>query len=65
MSAKLKIYDNGTSLETGISNESGSVYFDIRYDNDEKSSISVELNKEELNELIAFLQRKRNRLYKN
>lgn len=62
MSAKLKIYDNGASLETGISDESRNVYFEIQYDNDNGSSIAVELDNEELEELIMFLQSKKENL---
>lgn len=64
MSAKLKIYDNGLSLETGISNESNNVYFEIQCDIDANSTMSVELDKGELNELIAFLQKKSEELNK-
>ena len=59
MSATLKIYDNGVSLEVGVSNETGNVYFQSRCDIDADESIDVELEDEELDELILFLQRKR------
>lgn len=58
MSAYLKFYDNGTSLEVGTNMETGNVSFVTRFDNDEDSSCFVDLSKEELQELIEFLTKK-------
>lgn len=43
MSAYLKFYDNGTSLEVGTNMENGKVFFETRYDNDEDYLCSVDL----------------------
>lgn len=58
MSAYLKFYDNGTSLEVGTNMENGKVFFETRYDNDEDYLCSVDLSKEEIQELIEFLTKK-------
>lgn len=58
MSAYLKFYDNGTSLEVGTNMETGNVFFETKYDNDEESSCPVFLSKEEIQELIEFLTKK-------
>lgn len=55
----IKFYDSGASLEIGISARDESIlYFDSKYEGDERSVVSVDLSKKEVEELIDFLKRK-------
>lgn len=58
MSAYLKFYDNGASLEVGENNETGNIFFETEYGNDEDSTCSVDLSKDEVQELIEYLTKK-------
>lgn len=58
MSAYLKFYDNGTSLEVGENNETGNIFFETEYGNDGNSTCSVDLSKDDVQELIEYLTKK-------
>ena len=58
MAQELKIFDNGTSLEVGTNNETENVFFETRFGNDEDSTCSVDLSKDEVQELIEYLTKK-------
>lgn len=56
---RAKFYDNGTSLEIGISESDKSIlYFESKYEGSELPASIVELSKKEVEELIDFLGRK-------
>ena len=57
MGAYLKFYDNGASLEVGENLETGNILFETGYENDARSSCSVDLSEEEVRELIEFLSK--------
>lgn len=57
--SNIKFYDNGTSMEVGVPAEDRSrLDFDSKYDNDEKSFVSISISKREVKELIKFLENK-------
>lgn len=56
---RAKFYDNGTSLEIGISaSDKSLLYFESKYEESELPASIVELSKKEVEELIDFLGRK-------
>ncbi|UWF79544.1 MAG: hypothetical protein [Bacteriophage sp.] len=56
---RAKFYDNGTSIEIGISASDKSIlYFESIYEESELPAYIVELSKKEVEELIDFLKRK-------
>lgn len=56
---RAKFYDNGTSLEIGISaSDKSLLYFESKYEESELPTSIVELSKKEVEELIDFLGRK-------
>lgn len=56
---RAKFYDNGTSIEIGISASDKSIlYFESIYEESELPAYIVELLKKEVEELIDFLKRK-------
>ena len=58
MGTYLKFYDNGASMEVGENLETGNISFETEYGNDEGSNLSIDLTKEEVQELIEFLTKK-------
>lgn len=56
---RAKFYDNGNSLEIGISASDKSIlYFESKYEESELPAYIVELSKKEVEELIDFLGKK-------
>ena len=58
MGTYLKFYDNGASMEVVENLETGNISFETEYGNDEGSNLSIDLTKEEAQELIKFLTKK-------
>ena len=56
MKAFLTFYDNGISLEVGENIETGNTFFEIKLE-DDKSCLSVDLDKEDIQILISYLEK--------
>lgn len=55
----IKFYDNGASIEIGISASDKSIlFFESKYEGSDLSAVSVDISKKEVEELIDFLKRK-------
>lgn len=55
----IKFYDNGTSIEIGISASDKSIlFFESKYEGSDLPAVSVDISKKKVEELIDFLKRK-------